>query len=327
MILEPIAGWEQLPPGWSHPDVSGVAVDQRDIVLLFVRGEHPVIVYDATGRFLTAWGEGVFASPHSIRVAVNGDVWCVDNGDHTVRRFTPDGALLLTLGTPGVPSDTGAVFDEGGDFYLDQVRRAGPFNAPTDVAVLSTGDVYVTDGYANAAVHRFRDDGEYLGSWGEPGSGLGELRIPHAIVAAPDEELLYVADRENSRIQRFTRDGELVDAWSGITRPTGMAFMQDGYLLVAELGERVGRWDWMPAVDNRTVPSRCSVLDNQGRVVERLGTADSDTPGSFFAAHAIAVDSHGDVYVGEVARTAGALSDEPVRERRSFQKLRPVDHS
>ena len=174
-------GWEQLPAGWRHRDVAGVAVDSRDNVYVFNRDEHPVIVYDREGRHLGSWGEGLFSVPHGITIGPDDSVFCVDTGDHTVRKFTTEGRLLLTIGTAGSASDTGFVED------YRSIRQGGPpFNKPTNLALGPSGDLYVSDGYGNARVHCFSPDGELRFSWGEPGSGPGQFKVPHAIATDPD---------------------------------------------------------------------------------------------------------------------------------------------
>ncbi len=156
-------GWEQLPEGWAFGEAVGVATDSADNVLVFCRGEHPVIVFDRAGRFLRSWGEGVCERPHGITIGPDDSVYLVDDVGHAVRKFTPEGRLLATFGTPGVGSDTGAV---GFDYRTIQ-RVAGPFNCPTNVAIAAGGDLYVADGYGNARVHHFSPDGKLLHSWGE----------------------------------------------------------------------------------------------------------------------------------------------------------------
>ena len=103
---EPVVEWEQLPDGYSHPDVAAVAVNSRDEVYLFCRAEHPVLVYGRDGRFLRSWGEGRFSlRTHGITIGPDDSVYCVDDGGHSVRKFTPDGGLLLTIGPSGMPSE------------------------------------------------------------------------------------------------------------------------------------------------------------------------------------------------------------------------------
>src|SRR5947209_1396803 len=139
---EPMVQWEQLPPGWSFVEVVGVATDGNDRVYVFNRGEHPVIVFDQEGKFLTSWGEGVFVRAHGIFIGPDDAVYCTDDRDHTVRKFTPDGRLLLTLGASGQPSDTGAT----GMDYRTVLRAGPPFHYPTNLAISPEGELYVSDG-------------------------------------------------------------------------------------------------------------------------------------------------------------------------------------
>ena len=158
---EVIEGWEQLPQGWSFVEVAGVATDSQDRVYAFNRGDHPMIIFDGDGTFIESWGEGVFTNPHGIYIGPDDRVYCADNFDHTVRIFEPDGTLIRTLGTPNQPSDTGFVQGE-----KPVQRGAGPFNMVTNVALSVAGDLYVSDGYGNARVHKFSSDGDYLHYWG-----------------------------------------------------------------------------------------------------------------------------------------------------------------
>lgn len=295
---EVVVGWEQLPEGWSYVEVAGVATDSRDRVYAFNRGEHPMIVFDADGRFLDAWGEGVFSNPHGIYIGPDDRVYCADNFDHTVRIFTTDGELLQTLGRKDQPSDTGFVPGES------PVRYGGePFNRVTNVALSAAGDLFVSDGYGNARVHRFSAAGEHLFSWGEPGSGPGQFNLPHAI-AVDRNDRVYVADRENSRIQVFTTDGEYLMMWTHVVRPDDLYIDGDENLYVAELGQRAGRGPNVE-IEPHAPHARVSVLTLEGDVKTRFGGADPVAPGSFFAPHGIWADSTGDLYVSEVTYSAG----------------------
>ena len=119
-------GWEQLPQGWSHGDVAGVATDSQDRVYVFNRGDHPLIVYNRDGSFIKSWGEGVFKRPHGITIH-DDIVYLADDSDHTVRKFTLDGELLMTLGTLNTPSDTG--YDPTVSTRLTTIAHGGgPFN-------------------------------------------------------------------------------------------------------------------------------------------------------------------------------------------------------
>src|SRR5437867_2406672 len=175
-----VEGWEQLPSGYVHRDVAGVAVDGEDRVFLICRGDHPVIVYDRKGNFLSSWGEGQVADrAHGITIGPDGTVFCTDDGNHTVRQFSPPGKLLMTLGTMNTPSDTG--YD--GKDSIRIPRPGGPFNRPTNVAVGPNGDLYISDGYGNCRVHRFSPTGQLKRSWGVPGKGPGQYHLPGSFAA------------------------------------------------------------------------------------------------------------------------------------------------
>src|ERR1051325_3675332 len=183
--------WAKLPPGWGWTEVAAVAADSQDRVYVFNRGEHPVMIFDRQGTFLRSWGEGLFARPHGLFIGPDDAVYCTDDLDHTVRKFTPDGRLLLTLGASGQPSDTGATSMD----FRTIVRAAPPFPCPTSLAISPDGALYVSDGYGTARVHKFAPDGRLLFSWGEPGAGPGQFRIPHGI-AVNGDGIVFVADRE-----------------------------------------------------------------------------------------------------------------------------------
>ena len=195
--FEVVEGWERLPEGWSFTEVAGVAVDSRERVFVFCRGDHPVIAFDKDGQFLDAWGEGVFARPHGIYIDRQDRVHCVDCDDHTIRTFTGEGELLDTMGQAGIASDTG--------FRLEQspVKYAGaPFNMVTNVVVCQDGSKYVTDGYGNARVHKFAPDGAFLAAFGDSGTGPGQFRHPIAVGVAEDGAV-FVADFQNNRVEKW----------------------------------------------------------------------------------------------------------------------------
>jgi DNA-binding beta-propeller fold protein YncE len=308
--------WEQLPSSIVHRDVAGVAVDSRDRVFLLCRGDHPVLIYNQDGSFVGAWGEGQFTyRTHGITIGPDDSVFCVDDADQTVRKFTPDGELLLTLGTSGQASDTG---------YTDQhptVERAGPpFNRPTNVAVAPSGELYVSDGYGNARVHRFSATGELLQSWGEPGSGAGQFVTPHGIWVHPDGRV-FVCDRENDRLQIFAPDGRYLDSWTDVQRPTQLFIAADGTTYVAELPWKVGQKSPGRGTIDADVPGRVSVYDASGAVLARWGEADGCLPGSFAAPHSIAVDAQGAIYVAEVTWTFAVSRGLASADCHTFQKF------
>ena len=191
----------------------------QDRVYVFNRSEHPVIVYDRDGHFLELLGRGRVHAParhHDRRTTI---VYLADDSDHTVRKFTLDGKLLQTLGNENQPSDTG---------YVDQLRRDSPDDDRARRRRRSTGrrasrwrrggDLYVSDGYGNARVHRFSAAGELIESWGEPGTSRASSTCRTASGSHTDGRV-FVCDRENDRIQIFDARGRLPRRWTNVTRP------------------------------------------------------------------------------------------------------------
>lgn len=312
-----VEGWEQLPKGYAHRDVAGVAVDGEDRVYLMCRGEHPVIVYDQKGNFLRSWGSGDFTyRTHGIYVAPNGTLFCTDDGNHTVRQFTPDGKLLMTLGTMNTPSDTG--YD--GRTTPSVARSAGPFNRPTNIAIGLKGDIFVSDGYGNARVHVFSPTGQLKRSWGTPGRGPGQFHLPHGI-AIDANGRVYVCDRESDRIQIFSPDGEYLEEWTDTQRPTHIVFDAEGRAYVTELWWHVGDHSFTHGPITKSMHARLSVFDKDGKLLSRLGTPEATAPGSFAAPHGLAVDSKHDVYVSEVTWTFAVSRDRAPADCHTFQKL------
>jgi DNA-binding beta-propeller fold protein YncE len=300
--------WEHKPDSVSHRDVAGVAVDAADQVYLFTRYDHQVLVYTKDGQFVRAWGNGTFTNAHAIRIGPDGAVYTVDNGDHTVRKFTPEGELLLTLGVPGTPADTGYRTDLPVTIHNVETvaRAAGPFNGCTDVAIGPDGDIFVSDGYGNCRIHHFSPSGKLLSSWGEIGSGPGQFMIPHGICLTPDGRLL-VADRENERIQVFRTGGGYLGELTDIQRPSSIAVTPQGHVVVAELWRPADNTSFVADTIGTDQPGRLSLLSLSGEVLDRWGASASDkaAAGNVIAPHMVAVDSAGAVYVGEVTYTYG----------------------
>ncbi|MFC1716756.1 peptidyl-alpha-hydroxyglycine alpha-amidating lyase family protein [Candidatus Poribacteria bacterium] len=260
-------GWGELPEGWKFTQVAGIAVDSQDRVYVFNRSEHPMIIFDRDGKFITSWGEGIFKNAHGVHMEADKYLYLADSGDHTVRKFTLDGKLLMTLGTENQPGADG-----------------DPFNQPTDVSVSSSGEIYVSDGYGNFRAHKYSADGELLLSWGKEGEEVGQFALPHGIFVDKNDRV-YVADRENHRIQIFTPEAEFITQWPNFRehKPCTLFIDDDDIVYVPELDQGV------------------SILNIDGELLTRWGRDEkTDEPGYFFAAHTACTDSHGDLYVGEV---------------------------
>src|SRR5712691_10499127 len=317
LSYEVAEGWEQLPAGYEHRDVAGVAVDSEDRVYLICRGDHPIIMYDRSGKFLGSWGEGDFTyRTHGITVGPDEMVYCTDDGNHTVRKFTPHGKLLMTLGTRDKPADTG--YD--GKDYLTIKRPAGAFNRPTNLAVGPKGDLYVSDGCGNCRVHQFAPNGELRRSWGVPGTGPGQFYLPHGIATAADGRV-FVCDRENDRIQIFSPDGEYLTEWTDTQRPTHLVFDAQGRAYVSELWWHPGDTSHSLGPMTQARPGRVSIFAPAGGLLARWGTPDAPAAGSFAAPHGLAVDSQCAVYVSEVTWTFAVSRGRAPADCHTFQKF------
>jgi DNA-binding beta-propeller fold protein YncE len=309
-----VEGWERLPDGFTHLDCVGVGVGRSHEVFVLTRGQARVIVYDRDGRFLSAWGEGIFTErTHGLTVAPDETVYCVDEGAHCIYRFSPDGELLQTIGTPGMAAATGY------DGSLASIVGGPPFNRPTNLAIAPSGELYVTDGYGNCKVHRFSPAGELIQSWGEPGTGPGEFVLPHGIAVDADG-MIWVADRENDRLQRFDLGGTYLDEWTDVQRPTSLVFDARGNVFVSELAWRSGDRTPQGREIAETKSGRVSVFDRDGRLLARWSGAGT-TAGNFVAPHDLAVDARGDVYVVEVTHTFGVSAGLAPPDAPSFQKF------
>lgn len=262
--------WWTLPEGWEFGWIPAVAVDSLDRVYVYSRSEHPMVVFDRDGNFIDSWGDDILKDAHGIFIDADDNIYCTEREPHVIRKFTTDGELLMTLGTPDVPGADGE-----------------PFNLPTDLALGPDGEMYISDGYGNARVHKYSPDGELIKSWGQPGTGPGEFDLPHCVRVDPRNRLM-VADRENNRIQFFTLDGEYIEEWGDLLQPDTIYIDDDDLVYIAELGQRV------------------TIMTLDGEVISQWGSERGSTvPGEFFACpHGIWLDSHGDIYVGEVQADA-----------------------
>jgi DNA-binding beta-propeller fold protein YncE len=277
--------WPARPEGADWAAMPGVAVDANDNVYLFTRADPPVQVYDRNGKYLRGWGQKSLKNAHHIKVDPEGHVWISDIGHHVVEKYTPEGKLLLTLGTKGKAG-----------------RDRAHFNRPTDVAVTPAGDIYVSDGYGNARVVRFTRDGKYVSEWGELGSKPGQFSTPHAI-AADSKGRVYVADRNNVRIQVFDGSGKLLDVWNNLVVPWGIHMTKDDELWVCGSTPM----QWRKEDTSLGCPPRDQIVmkfNTAGKLLQLftvpMGIDGLERPGEVNWVHAIAVDSRGNLYLGDI---------------------------
>jgi len=318
---EVVDSWAKLPEGASFLDIGGFCIDGLERVYVLNRSaELPVMVFVREGSFLTSWGKGLFKRAHGSGVGRDGAIYCTDDKNLTVRKFTPEGKLLMTLGTEDQPSDTGYVQDWFDFFWsLTTIAKGGPpFNRPTGVSIAESGNIYVSDGYGNARVHKYSPEGELLFSWGEYGTDPGQFNLVHSICTDRDG-YVYIADRESHRVQVFDPSGKYLTQWNNLHRPCGLHITGDGEGLcyIGQLGPG------LPV--NKPYPNlgaRISIHNLKGERLAWLGDMrPGEEPGQFIAPHGIAVDSRGDLYIGEVSWAEMGRHLDPPREVRSFRKL------
>lgn len=205
------AGFLAIPETVKLDAVSAVAVDAQDRIYVLQRGESPLLQFDADGTFVRAWGAGLFKVPHGLRIDRAGYIWTTDNGNHVLRKFTPEGELLATIGTEGKAAN-----------------GADGFRAPDDLVFDSHGNYYVADS-GNARIAKFDPSGKFLLQWGKKGKGPGEFATAHGL-AIDAQDQIYVADRGNQRVQVFAANGEHLANWSGFGNPFGLIVIGDELL-------------------------------------------------------------------------------------------------
>jgi NHL repeat len=265
--------------------MAGIALGPDDEVWTFNRGTVPVQVYKVDGKLVRTWGQGQFREPHQVRIDRTGSVWLADSGLHVVRKFTKEGTLLLTLGTPGEPG-----------------QDSTHFNRPTDVAVTPEGEIFVTDGYGNNRVVHFNGRGEFVREWGELGFGHGQFSLPHSI-AVDSRGRLYVADRNNARVQVFDQAGRFLSEWLDLLVPWHIAITERDEIYVC--GSSPMRWPQLRLIPGLVlgIPPKdqlVMVLTPDGRATGLWTFPKGQSSGELDWVHALAVDRRGNVYVGDI---------------------------
>jgi len=290
--------WGELPPSMKKwPAVTAVEVAQDGAIYVVERcadnscegrSEPPLLKYNAQGKLLKAWGEGMFNFPHGATLDPQGNLWVTDargaNGKgHQAIKFDPDGKVLMTLGKAGVSGSGPDLFDQ-----------------PTDVVVAPNGDIFVTDSHRNGTnnrVVRFSKDGKFIKEWGSKGSGPGQISEPHTI-AMDSRGRLFVGDRENNRIEIFDQDGQYLDEWRQFGRPSGIFITSDDTIYVAdsESGPDTGAHELMGIKKGIRIGSA-----RDGKMIAFIEDSESTTP-DHSGAEGVGVDAQGNVYGAVVRR-------------------------
>jgi sugar lactone lactonase YvrE len=293
-----IEGWAQLPDGrvwgatsavYPAPDGDHLWVAERCGANLCVESDvDPVLLFDSEGNVVNSFGAGLIAWPHGIFVDREGSVWIADavgyapvpeGWGHVVYKFSPDGELLMTLGTKGVAAEGEEVF-----------------NKPSDVLVAPNGDIFVADGHdagGNNRIVKLASDGTFIKAWGRTGSENGEFRDPHAL-AMDSQGRLFVGDRGNSRIQIFDQDGNHLATWTQFGRPSGLFIDQNDILYAADSESNAARNPgWRRGIYIG------SARDGWVTAFIPDPEPDPDNAGTS-AAEGVAVDAAGNIYGAEV---------------------------
>ncbi|HYL38607.1 MAG TPA: peptidyl-alpha-hydroxyglycine alpha-amidating lyase family protein [Bryobacteraceae bacterium] len=216
-----VPNWAKLSEGMHWGQVISVDPDADGNLWVFQRADPPLLKFDSSGKLIKSFGDGMFIQPHGLTIDREGFIWASDAGGRNgkgqqVFKFTPEGRVVMTLGTAGVAGESPTTF-----------------NGPTDIAIAPNGDIFVSDGHVNNRVVKFSKDGKFIKAWGKKGSGPGEFNVPHTL-AFDSRGRLFVGDRSNSRIQIFDQDGNYLEEWKQFSRPSGIFITKDDTILVAD---------------------------------------------------------------------------------------------
>jgi peptidylamidoglycolate lyase len=288
-----VQAWPSLPADYILGNPVGIGIDTAQNIVVFHRADREwpllgsmptsfitkktIIVLDKqTGKLLHSWGDSLFIMPHGLTVDHQNNIWVTDVGLHQVFKFTHEGQLLLKLGIAQRPGN-------------DSLH----FNRPTDIAVAPDGSFYVSDGYRNSRVVKFNAAGQYLFEWGKAGNGPGEFDIPHAI-DLDNKGHVYVADRENSRVQVFDSTGKFIVQYDN--HKGGKVYS----VTVDKINEQLIAADY---ITNYVTPKGSDIIliDSTGNRLQQFGRSGHYT-GPVTRLHDIAIDKEGNIYACDILK-------------------------
>ncbi|MFN8354215.1 MAG: peptidyl-alpha-hydroxyglycine alpha-amidating lyase family protein [Spirosomataceae bacterium] len=287
---ELVENWPQLPANVKLGNPTGIGIDTNQHLVVFHRAsqewplfgglpnrfipEKTILIIDPTsGKLLESWGSNLFVMPHGLTVDHQNNIWVTDVGLHQVFKFTHNGKLLMKLGKAAISGSDSVHFDK-----------------PTDVAVAQNGSFFVSDGYGNSRVIKFSPSGKYLFEWGIKGTKTGAFHIPHGL-ALDAQNQVYVADRENNRIQVFDSTGRFLKQITdeGFGSVCSVAFDKNRKKLFAI--------DDLSFLKIKHRGSNVFVFDTSGKIETRFGRS-SNQPAGWY--HDLAVDNQENSYVGDI---------------------------
>jgi sugar lactone lactonase YvrE len=253
--------WAKLPPGTTwNGNTSWITTDGKGQVVVLVRSAPYFRVLSRDGALVKTFGDdGLFQSAHSVTIDPQGVLWVTDSAAHVVHKFSADGRLLMTLGKKGVAGDN---------------TSTDLFNQPNHVAIAPNGDIYVSDGYVNARVVHFSQEGQFVRTiGGVKGPQPGQLQLPHG-VALDSRGRILINDSDNQRVSIFDKDGTFVEAWPFPSRG-GIAVAADDTVYISDVNAGI-----------------VNIVKN-GKLI---GSVAADR------AHGMGIDTDGSIYVSGASR-------------------------
>ncbi|MEO5594662.1 MAG: peptidyl-alpha-hydroxyglycine alpha-amidating lyase family protein [Chitinophagaceae bacterium] len=283
------SNWPDFADSFQLGTPTGIGIDSNQNIFIFHRAGRKwpldgsmyktriaaktILLLDSdNGKIINSWGDNLFIMPHGLTVDPNNNIWVTDVGLHQVFKFNSDGELLMTLGKAIIPGN-------------DSTH----FNLPTDVAVTKAGSFYVSDGYGNSRVVKFSATGQYLFEWGVKGDKKGEFNLPHAI-ELDNMENVYIADRENNRIQAFTSTGKFIKQW------TNESFGKISSVVFERKHRNFLAVDYFISSLDTVFSSAIILFNKEGDFLTRFGEKD----GVKCWYHNIAVDNQGNIYITDI---------------------------
>lgn len=287
--------WGELPADIKYGNTHGVCEDsQRHIYVHHTvnaasESSDTMVVFDEKGKFIKSWGKQFKGGAHGLHIRKEGSqefLYLCDTKRALVVKTTLNGEEVFTLGYP----------KESDKYKLDADGKPATKYSPTNLAIAPNGDIYVGDGYGSSYINQYNQKGEFIRTFGGPGKDAGQLSCPHGIIVDPrgSEPTLLVADRANTRLQRFTLDGKHIDFISGVNLPCHFSVFKNGDVVIPDLGARV------------------TLLDRGNKVITHLGEDPSNTwkelrkkprenfvPGKFVCPHGACFDHAGNIFVVE----------------------------
>jgi len=289
---ELVKDWLKLPGNVILGNPTGIGIDTNENIVVFHRADRKwslpgsmpdkpihsktiLIIDKDNGKLLNSWGDNLFIMPHGLKVDDKNNIWVTDVGLNQVFKFTHDGKLLMKLGEANVSGN-------------DSLH----FNKPTDIAIAKDGSFYVSDGYGNSRIIKFSATGKYLFEWGKKGSKEVEFNIPHGI-SLDSNGNVYIADRENKRIQVFDPNGKYIKQFTGNTFGAICAVAFD------KTQSKLFAVDDLTFFGIKHQGSDVFIFDTTGKVQARFGRSGS-YQGHIAWYHDLTVDKQENIYVGDI---------------------------